>query len=284
MKPTEAEILAALDVILRATDAEFAEAPTLDHDRSTALQYIDELAEALTGTSEYVERNADKLISRVDLVTLADKRIGDMTPVERNAVIEDASVKLKRELESPQLAEAIEVALAPFKPKAEDDERVTCEVCKRSVPINEPDADGIVDLGDGKLALKGAYTGRWRVLDVAKIAPGYTPSAVTFQVSGIEMPVEWSPPFAAGTPAGGIICTDCEVKPRKVINQRVRSAPSYRTRKPYGVRQVLHIAAYNETHPDASVSTCGGCGRSWDDAHITSITPAPGALCPFCCA
>lgn len=27
--------------------------------------------------------------------------------------------------------------------------------------------------------------------------------------------------------------------------------------------------------------TCGTCGRSWDDAIITGITPAPSARCPF---
>lgn len=28
-------------------------------------------------------------------------------------------------------------------------------------------------------------------------------------------------------------------------------------------------------------STCGSCNRSWDDAKITSMTPAPGGRCPF---
>jgi hypothetical protein len=27
--------------------------------------------------------------------------------------------------------------------------------------------------------------------------------------------------------------------------------------------------------------TCGHCGLSWDDAIITSMTPAPAARCPF---
>lgn len=27
--------------------------------------------------------------------------------------------------------------------------------------------------------------------------------------------------------------------------------------------------------------TCGHCGLSWDDAIITSMTPAPSARCPF---
>lgn len=28
-------------------------------------------------------------------------------------------------------------------------------------------------------------------------------------------------------------------------------------------------------------TTCGHCGLSWDDAVVTSITPVPGARCPF---
>lgn len=27
--------------------------------------------------------------------------------------------------------------------------------------------------------------------------------------------------------------------------------------------------------------TCGHCGRSWDAARITSMTPVPSARCPF---
>lgn len=27
--------------------------------------------------------------------------------------------------------------------------------------------------------------------------------------------------------------------------------------------------------------SCGSCGRTWDDAHTTSVTPAPSARCPF---
>lgn len=29
------------------------------------------------------------------------------------------------------------------------------------------------------------------------------------------------------------------------------------------------------------LATCGTCGRSWDDAVVTSMTPAPSARCPF---
>jgi hypothetical protein len=28
-------------------------------------------------------------------------------------------------------------------------------------------------------------------------------------------------------------------------------------------------------------ATCGACGLSWDDGKITSMTPVPGARCPF---
>ncbi len=29
------------------------------------------------------------------------------------------------------------------------------------------------------------------------------------------------------------------------------------------------------------IATCGNCGRSWNDAAISSRTPAPSARCPF---
>jgi len=29
------------------------------------------------------------------------------------------------------------------------------------------------------------------------------------------------------------------------------------------------------------IATCGTCGRSWNDAAISSVTPAPSARCPF---
>lgn len=52
---------------------------------------------------------------------------------------------------------------------------------------------GAVEVAPGFIALKGAYTGRWRVLALANVAPGYSPSAVAFLVSGVEMPAWWSP-------------------------------------------------------------------------------------------
>lgn len=33
--------------------------------------------------------------------------------------------------------------------------------------------------------------------------------------------------------------------------------------------------------PATDRATCGDCGRSWDDAISTSMTPAPSARCPF---
>lgn len=33
--------------------------------------------------------------------------------------------------------------------------------------------------------------------------------------------------------------------------------------------------------PHAGIATCGACGRSWNDARVTGITPAPAARCPF---
>jgi hypothetical protein len=29
------------------------------------------------------------------------------------------------------------------------------------------------------------------------------------------------------------------------------------------------------------ICTCGACGRSWNDAAVSSITPAPSGRCPF---
>ena len=36
--------------------------------------------------------------------------------------------------------------------------------------------------------------------------------------------------------------------------------------------------AYREAK---DLATCGTCGRSWDDAIVTSWTPSPAARCPF---
>jgi hypothetical protein len=33
--------------------------------------------------------------------------------------------------------------------------------------------------------------------------------------------------------------------------------------------------------PVVAMATCGACGRRWNDALITSMTPAPSARCPF---
>jgi len=29
------------------------------------------------------------------------------------------------------------------------------------------------------------------------------------------------------------------------------------------------------------ITSCGSCGLQWDDAIVTSMTPAPAARCPF---
>ncbi|AVE00735.1 hypothetical protein KNU14_gp83 [Gordonia phage Buggaboo] len=31
----------------------------------------------------------------------------------------------------------------------------------------------------------------------------------------------------------------------------------------------------------AAIATCGACGRRWDDAHVSSVTPTPSGRCPF---
>jgi hypothetical protein len=46
--------------------------------------------------------------------------------------------------------------------------------------------------------------------------------------------------------------------------------PSYRTTAK-GVRQVLNADVYAINHPGADIATCGTCGRSWDDSHVTGL-------------
>ena len=48
-----------------------------------------------------------------------------------------------------------------------------------------------------------------------------------------------------------------------------------------GVVEVFDAPAYRRAHPGADLVTCGGCNRTWDDAVVTSWTPAPSARCPF---
>jgi len=48
-----------------------------------------------------------------------------------------------------------------------------------------------------------------------------------------------------------------------------------------GAREVFNVARYTAAHPAARVATCGQCGRHWDDAHISGVTPTPAARCPF---
>lgn len=52
---------------------------------------------------------------------------------------------------------------------------------------------GATEVAPGYYALKGAHTGRWRVLSAAKVAPGYRPTVLHFVVSGFKMPSWWSP-------------------------------------------------------------------------------------------
>lgn len=37
----------------------------------------------------------------------------------------------------------------------------------------------------------------------------------------------------------------------------------------------------DDGRPIVEVATCGTCGRSWNDAAISSVTPAPSGRCPF---
>jgi hypothetical protein len=53
------------------------------------------------------------------------------------------------------------------------------------------------------------------------------------------------------------------------------------TKYPVGVREILNAKAYRREYPNADIATCGFCGRSWDDSHPSTWTPAPSARCPF---
>ncbi len=39
--------------------------------------------------------------------------------------------------------------------------------------------------------------------------------------------------------------------------------------------------AYHAAELSGSLTTCGTCGRHWDDDIVTGITPAPSGRCPF---
>jgi hypothetical protein len=41
------------------------------------------------------------------------------------------------------------------------------------------------------------------------------------------------------------------------------------------------VRPLKRNQPAEDRATCGTCGLSWDDAIITSMTPAPAARCPF---
>jgi len=41
-------------------------------------------------------------------------------------------------------------------------------------------------------------------------------------------------------------------------------------------------ATYDENGNEVvDIVTCNTCGRSWNDAAVSSVTPAPSARCPF---
>ena len=48
-----------------------------------------------------------------------------------------------------------------------------------------------------------------------------------------------------------------------------------------GVREVFYPEEYADDYPESAVTRCGHCYRSWDDAHASSLTPAPSGRCPF---
>lgn len=51
------------------------------------------------------------------------------------------------------------------------------------------------------------------------------------------------------------------------------------------VRRIIERGEPNEDGPNGEhvpeLTTCGTCGRTWDDGRISELTPAPSARCPF---
>lgn len=58
--------------------------------------------------------------------------------------------------------------------------------------------------------------------------------------------------------------------------------PTFRT-YPNGARRVLDPARYlaKTSRTMRDLCTCGACGRTWDDSHVSGVTPTPVARCPF---
>lgn len=43
----------------------------------------------------------------------------------------------------------------------------------------------------------------------------------------------------------------------------------------------IRANAHQQRSAASDLVTCGTCNRSWDDAIVTTWTPAPSARCPF---
>jgi len=50
---------------------------------------------------------------------------------------------------------------------------------------------------------------------------------------------------------------------------------------PKRVPKDFPVRPLKPSDPATGRCTCGTCGLSWDDAIVTSWTPAPAARCPF---
>lgn len=51
------------------------------------------------------------------------------------------------------------------------------------------------------------------------------------------------------------------------------------------VRGIIRRGRKNRSGPNGEhvprMTTCGACGRTWDDGRGSELTPAPSARCPF---
>jgi hypothetical protein len=68
-----------------------------------------------------------------------------------------------------------------------------------------------------------------------------------------------------------------EISERGLRLERESDEPTVREAVPGHGRRRYH----DDGRPISDIVTCGHCGQSWDDALVTSRTPAPSGRCPF---
>jgi hypothetical protein len=64
-----------------------------------------------------------------------------------------------------------------------------------------------------------------------------------------------------------------------IITARARDGSERPVRFERYYRGVRYVAPHKPA--PATFARCGHCGRAWDDAKPTALTPAPSGRCPF---